>query len=150
MAATRDDAPTFEWIEREIVGPVATTDDRPVRQRSLLGANHAATLYREFGERSRHAGGRGFLGGLLVVAAEPARRCERGPLGAAGERLADAGLAALDVLVVDLVLDRLGHTRSNSAARSSTSSITALIVSSTFVFSITGTSVSRARPTMNS
>ena len=60
------------------------------------------------------------------------------------------GSLPLDVLVFDLMLDGLGHTRSNSAARASTSSITALIVSSTFVFSITGTSVSRARSTMNS
>ena len=81
---------------------------------------------------------------VLVVAAEPARAAERGPLGRTRERLAEARRPVL----FDARLAHRAHLSAARSARSSTSSITDPTASTRRLVLDHGTSHRRARSTM--
>src|SRR5260221_46520 len=140
---------------REYRLPRTADADRGARHEAagFLGrAEDDAPPDRELVERRAHAGGRRLLGSLLVGAAEPARRRERGALGRSQVRLALTRLRVSVRLFDDRLELGVGHTRSRivRSAAESTSSATARVARSALEFSITATPSRCARSTISS
>src|SRR5262249_36203456 len=149
VAPARDDPATLERIEREIDVLPAAADDRAGGESAgvVERAEYDATADGQDVERRAHPRRRGFLRGVLVVAAEPARRDEGSPLGRPQVLLALARL-----LLLGRVLRVLAHciTVRDCSAASRTRSATVRAALSAFSFSITGTPTRRARATTSS
>jgi hypothetical protein len=157
VAAARDDPAALEGVEREVDGLAARADRPAGRQLPLDGADDDPPVDRQLLERVVHGRGRGAVGALLVGPAQPPRSRERRALGHARVRLAPAqafggllGLRRGGGDDVGLVRHIRHQTRSNAAACSSTSSITAPIACSMLPFWITGTPLRSASSTMKS
>src|SRR5439155_14398141 len=150
VAAPRDDAATFERIEREIGLAAARADRLPDRELVALaaGADHDAAADRQQLESEPHRSRRVVFGGLLVCTSQPPRARERRPLRHPCVVFAEAEAPLGAGCLQRSLLLSLRHDRTETGAAASTSSITSPIAESMLPFSTTGTPCLRARPRM--
>ena len=136
-AAARNDAAALERVDCKIECLAARADVGPGRERRpIVRSDHDRSGDRELREPGHHRAFGGLPGRRLVVSSEPARSCQRSPLGRLGEEHAGAGRQRC-----------LAH-RAPCATRwacSRTRSMTASTAFTCELFSITGTSHRTAR-----